>query len=80
LPAYFRRLWPARSASCAGQAATVSTHVGMPGRDTLKGGPGNDLLRGEAGKDKLKGQGGKDTCVGGAKHDTAKSCETEKSI
>jgi hypothetical protein len=53
---------------------------GGEGNDKLFGGPGKDLLRGQAGRDKLKGQGGEDTCVGGAKPDTARSCEKQKSI
>jgi subtilisin-like proprotein convertase family protein len=50
------------------------------GNDKILSGPGKDLLRGEGGRDKLKGQGGKDTCVGGAKPDSAKTCEKQKSI
>ena len=53
---------------------------GGAGNDILLGGPGKDLLRGEAGRDKLKGQGGQDICIGGAKPDTAKACEKQKSI
>jgi Ca2+-binding RTX toxin-like protein len=53
---------------------------GGDGKDLLLGGPGKDKLKGQGGKDTLKGQGGNDTCVGGKKPDTAKGCESEKSI
>ena len=53
---------------------------GRGGKDILCGGKGRDLLAGGKGRDKLFGQAGNDTCAGGPKPDTARTCETRRSI
>jgi Ca2+-binding RTX toxin-like protein len=54
--------------------------LGGPGADNLGGGAGSDLLAGGGGPDKLNGGSGKDLCRGAGGTDTAKSCETARSI
>jgi RTX calcium-binding nonapeptide repeat (4 copies) len=53
---------------------------GKNGNDGLCGGEGGDRLSGGGGSDGLNGQGGTDVCIGGPGSDTAKACETEKSL
>ena len=63
--------------------------VGLSGNDTIRGLAGNDVLCGSAGRDtliggggrdRLLGQAGRDICKGGPKKDTARTCETKRTI
>ena len=54
--------------------------TGKDGPDGLCGGDGNDRLSGGGGGDTLNGQAGTDVCIGGPGPDSAKACETKKSI
>jgi hypothetical protein len=53
---------------------------GLAGNDFLCGGGGRDKLIGGGGRDKLFGQAGRDICKGGPKKDTARKCETKRTI
>ncbi len=53
---------------------------GLAGNDVLCGGAGRDRLIGGGGRDRLFGQAGNDVCKGGPKKDTARKCETKRTI
>jgi RTX calcium-binding nonapeptide repeat (4 copies) len=53
---------------------------GLAGNDVLCGGAGRDKLIGGGGRDRLLGQAGRDVCKGGPKKDTARKCETKRTI
>ncbi len=53
---------------------------GLAGNDVLCGGAGRDKLIGGGGRDRLFGQAGNDVCKGGPKKDTARKCETKRTI
>jgi hypothetical protein len=58
----------------------VDLLLGGSGADNLSGGGAGDTLLGGGGPDKLNGGSGKDLCKGAGGTDTAKSCETARSI
>ena len=50
--------------------ATMPTHIGTSGNDTITGGTGNDRIEGLAGDDTINGGDGDDTIAGGDGDDT----------